>query len=213
MNLAFKVSDGSGNRVAPIDPRTGQTMTHTNWQRYFAEFMEQLRDELPASAEIVHNQVYFDVGLSSPYVRRAIDAATHIEVERGVNDTGITSGTGTFGFETVMAWVDYIHSRGKNVVYDVQASWGREYALATYFLTSNGKDGLGMDLGGLPDNWWSGYDSDLGAPLGPRYELRRRVPARLRARDRAGEPARPPDPHHLGRRRLQGPRRHAAAAR
>ena len=169
MNLAFKVGDGNGNYVAPIDPRTGQTMTHTNWQRYFAEFMEQLRAELPASAEIVHNQVYFDVGLSSPYVRRAIDAATHIEVERGVNDTGITSGSGTFGFETVMAWVDYIHSRGKNVVYDVQANWGREYALATYFLTSNGKDGLGMDLGGLPDNWWSGYDSDLGAPLGPRY--------------------------------------------
>ena len=166
VNLAFKVSDGNGNWVTPMDPRTGQTMTHTNWQRYFAEFMEQLRAELPESAEIVHNQVYFDVGLSSPYVRRAIDAATHIEVERGVNDTGITSGSGTFGFETVMAWVDYTHSRGKNVVYDVQADWGREYALATYFLTSNGKDGLGMDLGGLPDNWWSGYDSDLGAPLG-----------------------------------------------
>ena len=83
VNLAFKVSDGNGNRVAPMDPRTGQTMTHTNWQRYFAEFMEQLRAELPASAEIVHNQVYFDVGLSSPYVRRAIDAATHIEIERG----------------------------------------------------------------------------------------------------------------------------------
>jgi hypothetical protein len=113
--------------------------------------------------------VYFHVGLSSPYVRRAIDAATHIEIERGVNDTGIRGGSGRFGFETVLAWVDYAHSRGKGVVYDVQATWGREYALATYFLSSNGTDGIGMDAGGLPDDWWAGWETDLGAPLGGRY--------------------------------------------
>ena len=26
-----------------------------------------------------------------------------------------------------------------------------------------------MDVGGLPDDWWSGWDSDLGAPLADRY--------------------------------------------
>jgi hypothetical protein len=56
------------------------------------------------------------------------------------------------------------------VIYDVQASWGREYALATYFLTSTGDDGIGMDTGGLPDDWWAGWDTDLGAALGGRYE-------------------------------------------
>ena len=169
VNFAFNVSDGAGNLVAPRDPRTGRTMTHTDWQRYMAEFMEQLRAELPEQAEIVQNQVYFHVGLSSPYVRRAIDASTHIEVERGFNDTGITGGNGWFGYETVMAWVDYIHSRGKGVVYDVQSGWGREYALGNYFLTSTGGDGLGMDDGGTPDNFWNGFATDLGAPLNQRY--------------------------------------------
>ena len=170
VNFAFNVSDGAGNLVAPRDPRTGRTMTHTDWQRYMAEFMEQLRAELPQQAEIVQNQVYFHVGLSSPYVKRAIDASTHIEVERGFNDTGITGGNGWFGYETVMAWVDYIHSRGKGVVYDVQSNWGREYALGNYFLTSTGNDGLGMDDGGTPDNFWNGFASDLGAPLNQRYK-------------------------------------------
>ena len=169
VNLAFKVGNGAGQHVDPIDPRTGAPMTAEAWQRYFAEFMEQLRAELPPSVEIVQNQVYFHVGLSSPYVRRAIEAATHLEIERGVNDTGIRGGSGTFGFETVLAWVDYAHSRGKGVIYDVQAGWGREYALATYFLTSNGLDGIGMENGGLPDDWWSGWETDLGAPLGGRY--------------------------------------------
>ena len=47
--------------------------------------------------------------------------------------------------------------------------WGAEYALATYFLVSSGRDGLANDSKGLPDAWWAGYDVDLGAPLGDRY--------------------------------------------
>jgi hypothetical protein len=169
VNLGFSVSGGDGRHVDPLDPRTGRAMTEADWQRYFAEFMEQLRAELPASAEIVHNQVWFHAGgATNPYVRRAIEASTHLEIERGVNDTGIRGGGGQFGFETLLGWVDYAHSRGKGVIYDVQADWGREYALATYFLTSSGNDGVGMDQGGLPDGWWSGWDTDLGAPLGAR---------------------------------------------
>jgi hypothetical protein len=170
VNLSFTVSDGAGTRTAPIDPRTGVTMTHDAWQRYFAEFMEQLRDELPAGTEIVQNQVYFHVGLTSPHVRRAIEASTHLEFERGFNDTGIQGGAGTWGYDTVAAWIDYAHSKGKGVIYDVQANWGREYALANYFLYGNGGDSIGMNQGGLPDNWWSGWETDLGAPRGARYE-------------------------------------------
>ncbi len=169
VNFAFMVGNGAGQLVAPVDPRTGARMTHDAWQRYFAEFMEQLRADLPAGAEIVQNQVYFHVGLSSPYVKRAIDAATHIEVERGINDMGIRGGSGQFGFETVLAWVDYAHSRGKGVIYDIQTDWGREYALATYFLTSTSNDGIGMEAGSLPDAWWTGWDTDLGAALTGRY--------------------------------------------
>ncbi len=169
VNFAFNVGNGAGNHVDPLDPRTGRAMTRESWQRYFAEFMEQLRAELPAHAEIVQNQVYFHAGVSNPYVRRAIDAATHLELERGVNDSGIRGGGGQFGFETVLGWIDYAHSRGKGVIHDIQVDWGREYALAVYFLAANGRDAIGMDNGGLPDAWWRGWQTDLGAPLGGRY--------------------------------------------
>src|SRR5262249_25260190 len=58
----------------------------------------------------------------------------------------------------------------KGAVFDVEASWGPEYALATYFLVSSGRDLLGDKVGSLPDAWWTGYDVKLGAPLGPRYQ-------------------------------------------
>ena len=57
------------------------------------------------------------------------------------------------------------------VVFDAGAQTDpqREYGLAAYFLVSTGGDWLGNDLGGRPDDWWSGYDVSLGDPLGPRY--------------------------------------------
>ncbi len=171
VNFTFHVGDGYGRFVAPIDRRTNAPMTHDDWQRYLAEFLEQLRAALPASFEIVQNQVWFHAGgLSNGYVRRAIEASTHLEIERGVIDTGIAGGSGQYGFETVLAWADYAHSRGKGVIWDANAgSWGREYQVATYLLTSNGLDAMSHLSDDRPDNWWSGYDTDLGEALGRRY--------------------------------------------
>jgi hypothetical protein len=169
VNLGFSVSNGSGDHVAPRDPRTGREMSEAAWQRYFAEFLEQVRAELPG-VEIVHNQVWFQAGgTTNPQVRRAVAAADYLEVERGFNDRGIRGGGGPYGFQTLLRWIDHAHSTGAGVVLDVQSDWGREYALATYFLASNGRDGLGNDAGGMPDAWWAGYDVDLGAPRGRRY--------------------------------------------
>jgi len=169
VNLRMQVSDGSGHAVAPWDDRLGRTMTVADWRRYMAEFTELIRAALPA-AEIVHNQVWFFAPLTDPYVQRAIAAADVIEIERGFNDTGIQGGSGTYGFETLAAYVDYLHGNDKGAVLDVEASWGQEYALATYFLVSSGHDWLGPDNGTQPDAWWTGYDVKLGAPLGPRYQ-------------------------------------------
>ena len=46
---------------------------------------------------------------------------------------------------------------------------GRLYGLAAYFLISSGRDGIGNASGGTPADWWTGYDVDLGAPLGASY--------------------------------------------
>lgn len=169
VNFAFKVSDGHGTSATPWDKRTGAPMTLANWQRYMAEFMEQVRAAVPSAFEVVHNQVYFHAGLANAYVRRAIDAATHLNVERGVIDAGIVGGTGKWGYETVLAWADHAHARGKGVVWDASAGWGREYQLATYLLVATDRDGITHADGSDPDGWWSGYDVELGGPLGARH--------------------------------------------
>lgn len=169
VNMEFQVGNGSGQHVDPVDPRTGQTMSWDSWRRYVAEFTEQIKAQLP-SYEIVHNAPWF-TGHDDQYVQRELQAADYIELERGVNDSGIRGGTGTFGYETFMAHVDWLHARGKSVVFDAHADTtaDREYGLASYFLINTGTDGLGNDPGSTPDDWWSGYDVQLGAALGGRY--------------------------------------------
>jgi len=43
------------------------------------------------------------------------------------------------------------------------------YGLTGYFLISSGRDALGNNPAGTPEDWWSGYDTDLGEAAGPRY--------------------------------------------
>ena len=177
VNMEWRVGDGSGQFVAPQDPRTGTTMTEANWRRYMAEFTEQIHQALPGK-EIVHNAVWYagcgqtaDSCWADPYIRRELQAADVVELERGINDGGITGGGGRFGYDTFMARVDWLHTQGKGVIYDAQASTpaAREYGLASYFLTSTGTDYLGNDPAGTPTDWWTGYDVNLGAPQTGRY--------------------------------------------
>jgi hypothetical protein len=177
VNMDWRVGNGAGAFVAPRDPRTGTTMTEANWRRYMADFTEQIRAALPGK-EIIHNALWFagcgsatDSCWSDPHIRRELLAADYIELERGLNDAGITGGGGRFGYETFMSRVDWLHSQGKAVVFDSQAgnAAGREYGLANYLLVSTGRDLLGNDPGGTPADWWAGYDVELGAPRGGRH--------------------------------------------
>lgn len=163
-----RISDGNRNPVAPRDPRTGTAMTETNWRRYIAEFTEQIRAAFP-SHEIVHNALWF-VPTSDPYVQRQLLAADVFNMERGVNDAGIVRGTSTYGFETFLGVIDWLHQRGRAVVLlaDASGEAAREYGLATHLLMTTGADYGGNVPGAEPDNWWAGYDVDLGAPVGAR---------------------------------------------
>ena len=104
-------------------------------------------------------------------MQRELLSADFIELERGVNDAGIRGGAGTFGFETFLSHIDWLHARGKSVVFDsnVSTEAEREYGLASFFLINTGTDGLGNDPGSTPDDWWDGYDIQLGNALGARY--------------------------------------------
>ncbi len=171
VNLDWRVSDGHGNFTAPIDPRTNKTMTLADWRRYFAEFTEQIRAAFP-NAEIVHNSLWW-VPDTDPFAARQLKAANIINIERGVVDDGLTHGKGPFGFETLLDYVDKRHAHGTNVLYFAYGTTQTacEYNLASYFLTSTGKDGTTCLYANAPDNWWKGYDVALGNPIGDRVKL------------------------------------------
>lgn len=169
VNMEFRVGNGSGSQVAPYNPDTGTTMTYDEWRLNIAEFTEQIRSALP-TAEIVHNAIWFasPTRYSDQYVIREIKAADYINCERGVSDSGLVGGSGSWSVRAFLAYVDAVHSYGKNVLMDEYAFNG-DYGLAGYYLISNGDDALGNQQI-TPDNWWAGYDVNLGAPLGARYD-------------------------------------------
>ena len=164
-----RVGNGNGQPVVPVDPRTGAAMTEANWRRYMAEFTEQIRAAFPQK-EIVHNAIWY-VGVSDPYVQRELVAADVVCLERGINDSGIVHGGGTYGFDTMLGYIDWIHAHSRSVWFLAEAGTdqAREYGLAAYFLVSTGTDAIGNDPGGTPDDWWAGYDVSLGGAAGGRY--------------------------------------------
>jgi len=170
VNLEWRVSDGNENFVQPIDPRTNQLMTLPTWQRYFAELTEQIDQKFPAY-EIVHNALWFADAPTNPYIQREIDSADWINLERGINDDGLTGGSGGFGIETFFDYVDAVHARGNAVIFEASANTkkAREFGLAGWLLANNGQDSLGNDpKWSTPDDWWNGYDLNLGSAKGPR---------------------------------------------
>ena len=169
VNMEMKVSDGSGEFTRPIDPRTGAPMTDDAWQRYIAEFTEQIRAALPG-AWISQNPLWW-MDHGDPEVRRQIEAADAIQLERSFSDAGLTNGGGTFGFMTFIRHIDWLHERGKSIIlssYELGSEAGREFELAAYFLVQRGEDALVVDehSDAYPDSWWPGWETDLGAPRG-----------------------------------------------
>lgn len=176
VNMDWRIGDGWGNFVTPIDRNTGAPMTLDNWRRYMAEFMETIRSQVPG--EILHNSLWYagdGARDSNGYIQREIAAADTINIEHGVNDGGLTGGTGIWSLSSVLGFVDRTNAKGKHVIIDGLAggqSWdtnGRDYALACYFLVSNGNDGLGDWNIYSPNNWYRGFDLNLGNDRGPRY--------------------------------------------
>jgi hypothetical protein len=175
VNMLWRVGDGHGEPVRPIDPRTGQQMSLADWRRYLAEFMEEIRAAFP-DTEVIHNAIWY-VDPNDPFVQRQTRAADYIALERGATDTGIGGGGGTYGYETLLAFIDRVHAMGGSVVLadddsDTDAEW--IYELATYLLIKSGDDMLAADGDRSrmnPDNFWEGYLIELGEPLGARYKV------------------------------------------
>jgi hypothetical protein len=175
VNLAWRVGNGDGDHVKPIDPRTGKPMTLDDWQRYFAEFMEEIRKALP-DAEIAHNSIWYAGPPNDTFIQRQINAADYINLERGATDRGLRGGDGKFGLETFFGFVDFVQSQGRSVI---MMDYGktrpeRVYGLAAWLLISGGRDLMSSSRlqWTAPDNFWPGYQLNLGEAAGPRYKWR-----------------------------------------
>ena len=125
--------------------------------------------------EIAHNAIWFAGGGNhdgtDPFIHRQIRAADIINLERGFNDGGLTGGTGTWSVFAFMRYMDNVHSYGSHVVIQSYTSdtAAAEYNLAGYFLINDGNDYVSTEGLGLPGQWWSAYDSDLGDATSGRY--------------------------------------------
>lgn len=167
-----RVSDGYGNAVSPVDPNTGQLMTGQAWASYFADYMAQVRAAFPG-AELVHNSLWF-LDWTDPSIQRQIQAADWINLERGVNDPGLTGGSGYWSLNRLFSFIDSVHANGKAVILDGEAWVGsdsdtaREYSVACYLLISTGSDMVG-DSSQTPSHWWNGFTTDLGKAQNTRY--------------------------------------------
>ncbi|MEO8662170.1 MAG: malectin domain-containing carbohydrate-binding protein [Bryobacteraceae bacterium] len=167
VNLDMRVSDGNGNPVTVENARIGSPMIPEDWRRYIAIFLEQIRAALP-DYEILHNAIWYSspTEYQDPYVIREIQAADYVIAERGISDPNLIAGTEPYSMGDFLNYVDTVHANGKNIVLDEYHQNG-EFGLAGYYLISNGGDSLG-NQDATPDNWWSGYETDLGTPRGVR---------------------------------------------
>lgn len=173
VNMQFNVSDGWGNTVTPMDGTTGQPMTYTAWKGYIATFVQQIRASLP-STQIMENTIWFANASGNqdadPSIQAQLSTASQINLERGIaSDPGLTGGTGFWSVYNFFAFIDRVHAKGIGVNFqEYQLTPDQQqYGLASYFLISGGYDSLG-DETATPNNWWSGYNVNLGQPLGPR---------------------------------------------
>jgi hypothetical protein len=171
VNLTWRISDGYGGNTIPIDPRTGREMTLETWQKNVAEFTEAIKASFP-NKEIVHNVIWFADSPRNPFVTRQIKASNYVYLERGINDSKLRGGTDQFSLETFLSFIDYIHLQGRGVIFDVIHAGDLknvEYGLAGWLLISEGDDGFGNRQFSSPNNWWSGYELNLGTGFGKRY--------------------------------------------
>lgn len=169
VNLVMRTSDGYGNFVAPQDPETGTPMTTTAWEKYFADYLTQIRRAFP-NVEILHNALWF-AGSGSrgsdPYVQQEIKAADYIDLERGATDPNVTGDNGPWSIQELFRYVDVVHSLGGAVVYwDYNAP--TDYSVGAYLLTNNGHDGFAAKTSFFEPRSWP-MNVDLGDAQGDRY--------------------------------------------
>ena len=163
---------GNGQQAQAINPRTGQNLTETEWNEYMATLVEEIEDTHP-DLLISTNTHYFQIDYSNSYHQRSL-ASTDIHLmEIGFLDPNLNRGS----YESLYGFSDFAHNKGAVVYYMDNGSGAdigndhkkAESFLANYFMVNEGGDFIStQDRQNTPQNYWSGWDIDLGNALGLR---------------------------------------------
>lgn len=174
VNYLWRFAGQYGADIEPINPRTGEPLTLTEWQRDMTEFVEQVRAAFP-HIEIWHNSIWYvdSPDFTNPLIDRQIRAADVIQLERGMNDPGLKRGTSKFGMQTFMEFIDRVHANGTAVgLLDEHAtdSRGQWFNIAGALLVNTGNDLVTTEDWPViaPTGFFEGFNIDLGNALGPR---------------------------------------------
>ncbi len=169
VNLNYRIVNAAG--AATVAYQNGIAISVGEWQSGVALFAESIRSALPQT-EIVHNSNWSADSAGnfmSDAQTRVINSAQAQFIEAGIHQVGLTGGTlGQLTLVQQKKYIDRVHTLNKSIVLGgMPASLAeKEYALAYYYLFSNGTDFL-SDEGINPGNLYAGYALDLGAPLAP----------------------------------------------
>src|SRR5438034_11798058 len=119
-------------------------MIEDNWRKYMAGFMQAIRAAFP-SIEIVHNSIWYAGGAArdqNPYNQQQIAAANYQYIEFGVNDGGLTGGTGIWSLNSLLGYIDRLHSVNRAAIISgiPLDSKSRTYELGYYIAVSAADD-------------------------------------------------------------------------
>lgn len=174
LNMRPSTTTGDGNFEAPVDPRTGQIMLLDDWRNYVATFMEEIRAAFP-TAIISTNPIWYldSTTFNDVNIDRQIEATDIFHFERGINDGGLTGGSGTYSLVAHFNMVDRIHDHGGVAAWRDETGTTeilQEYQLAAYLMANNGSDYVSTEVAEhiAHDTVWPGWLINIGAALGPR---------------------------------------------
>lgn len=174
VNYRWRLSGSRGEDIVPVDPRTGEALTLADWRQYLTEFLEQIRAAFP-DVPIWHNVIWYadSPTFDDPLIDRQLAAADVVQLERGMNDRGLEAGSGRYGMESFLAFVDRVHAQGTQVaMLDENAvdAGGQWYNIAGALLVNDGGDFVTTEDWDLisPTGLFPGFLTDLGDALGPR---------------------------------------------
>ena len=187
VNLYRKVSNGLGQAVAPIDPRTGAAMSEPTWQRYLGDHMQGVRARVPddrdrPQLDLVRRR-HDRRPAAHPPRRELHQPRARRQRRRPHRRHGQVELPGAARLHRPSP------RRGHAVVLDATSTTaaGRLYGLAAYFLINSGRDGRQRPGRQRPTDWWNGLRRRPWRRGRAALLLEGRPAARLRPRLRAGQ--------------------------